>query len=245
MREALAEQGHGGKLWLSAFFFWHLQPWKMIAASSGRWSQSLKRWPLWRVCLLHPQHRTLAWAPGGCAAPWRWPRGLHPDCRLGKNRGREGAGLQRGCSAGGGGGQGQPLPTGRWGLASGQEPPTQSESVATTLSHSAPSGNSLPQGRRQLLWLFRQNWNRSAWVGIPLFHLQAAPQTGLESWPPWTTEGGLARRLTWTALRTPQSGIAHEFYSRSGDKNLIPPLSRLNVKNEEVCANRICRFSKV
>lgn len=55
VRRRFADQGHGGKLWLSAFFFWHLQPWKMIAASSGRQSQSLKKWPLRRVCLLHPQ----------------------------------------------------------------------------------------------------------------------------------------------------------------------------------------------
>lgn len=32
------------------------------------------------------------------------------------------------------------------------------------------------------------------------------------------------------ALRTPENRIAHEFYSGRGDKSLIPPLSRVNVK---------------
>ena len=50
-----------------------------------------------------------------------------------------------------------PFPLGAGGLPLAGETPTQSESAATTLSHSVPSGNSLPQGRRQPLWLFRQN----------------------------------------------------------------------------------------
>lgn len=153
--------------------------------------------------------------------------GLHPD-RLGENCGRERAGLVR-----------PPCGWG-WGSGSAPSPLGVGACLCQKLQHKASLQR--PPSPTRYLWelapkagvnlsgFLDKTSDQPGW-GSP-FLQRATPQTGFGVLIPWTTEGGLARRLTLMALRTPETESPTSF-TADGDKSLIPPLSRCKCENKE------------